>query len=138
MTSDEFRRMALGMADAVEREHMGHPDFRAPGPSGRIFATIHHSHETGGLMLTPDQQGRFLSADPDAFTPAPGAWGRGGATTVRFASVDEETLGEAMTLAWQNVINKAAGRPARKPGKKRAKKPARKTTIRKTKRSKRI
>jgi hypothetical protein len=124
MTSDGFRRMALGMADAVEREHMGHPDFRAPGPGGRIFASIHHSHETGGLMLTPDQQGQFLSADPDAFSPAAGAWGRDGATTVRFASVDEETLGEAMTLAWQNVMNKAAGKPARK-------------TIRKAKRSKR-
>jgi len=114
MTVDEFRRMALGMADAVEREHMGHPDFRAPGPSGRIFATIHDSHETGGLMLTPDQQRQFLSADPDAFSPASGAWGRDGATTVRFASVDEETLGEAMTLAWQNVINKPGRKPARK------------------------
>jgi hypothetical protein len=110
MTADTFRRLALGMADAVEREHMGHPDFRAPGPNGRIFATIHHSHETGGLMLTPDQQGLFLRAGPDAFSPAPGAWGRAGATTVRLASVDEETLGEAMTLAWQNVMNKAAGK----------------------------
>jgi len=119
MTVDEFRRMALGMADAVEREHMGHPDFRAPGPGGRIFATIHDSHETGGLMLTPDQQGQFLSADPDAFSPASGAWGRDGATTVRFASVDEETLGEAMTLAWQNVINKAERKPARKTKKPR-------------------
>ena len=132
MTADEFRRMALGMADAVEREHMGHPDFRAPGPSGRIFATIHHSHETGGLMLTPDQQGQFLSTDADAFSPAPGAWGRGGATTVRFASVDEETLGEAMTLAWQNAMNKAARKSVRKPAKKRATKPARKP-VRKTK-----
>jgi hypothetical protein len=121
MTADEFRRMALGMAGAVEREHMGHPDFRAPGPNGRIFATIHHSHESGSLMLTPDQQGRFLSAAPDAFSPAAGAWGRGGATTVRFASVDEETLGEAMTLAWQNVMNEAKA-PAKKPPKTRVRK----------------
>ena len=107
--------MALGMADAVEREHMGHPDFRAPGPNGRIFATIHHSHESGGLILTPDQQGLFLNAAPGAFAPAPGAWGRGGATTVRFASVDKETLGEAITLAWQNVMNKAKPARAKKP-----------------------
>ena len=90
------------------------------------------------VRLSPEQQATIIHAAPGVFRPAAGAWGRGGATTVRFASVDEETLGEAMTLAWQNVINKAAGRPARKPGKKRAKKPARKTTIRKTKRSKRI
>jgi hypothetical protein len=135
MTADGFRRMALGMADAVEREHMGHPDFRAPGPSGRIFATIHHSHESGGLILTPDQQGQFLSADPDAFSPAPGAWGRGGATTVRFASVDEETLGEAMTLAWQNVMNKAAAKPIRKTTK-RVKKRVKPVKKPKTKRRK--
>ena len=106
------------MADAVERAHMGHPDFRAPGPNGRIFATIHHNHETGGLLFTPDQQQRFLREVPDSFFPAPGAWGRGGATSVRFAAVDEETLGEAITLAWQNAMNKVVKKPAKKPVKK--------------------
>ena len=118
MGADDFRRIALGMADAVEREHMGHPDFRAPGPSGRIFATIHHSQESGSLMLVPDQQRVFLREAPDAFYPAPGAWGRGGATSVRFAAADEETLGEAMTLAWQNAMNKAVKKPVRKPARK--------------------
>jgi hypothetical protein len=115
MTADQYRHLALGMTDAVERAHMGHPDFRAPGPSGRIFATIHAGHQTGSLMLTPEQQRRFLREAPDAFFPAPGAWGRGGSTSVRFAAVDEDTLGEAMTLAWQNVLDKAARKPARKP-----------------------
>ena len=122
MGPDGFRRMALGMADAVEREHMGHPDFRVPGPTGRIFATIHHSHESGGLMLTPEQQQRFLREAPAAFEPAAGAWGRGGATTVRFAAVDEETLGEAMTLALQNAMNKAVKKSAKKPVKRPVKK----------------
>jgi hypothetical protein len=102
--------MALAMAGAVEREHMGHPDFRAPGPDGRIFATIHHSDETGGLMLTPEQQQGFLRDAPDAFFPAAGAWGRAGATMVRFAAAEEETVGEAMTLAWQNAMAKAKQR----------------------------
>jgi hypothetical protein len=108
MTANDYRRMALGMADAVEREHMGHPDFRAPGPNGRIFATIHDNDQTGSLTLTLEQQRHFLGVAPDAFFPAPGAWGRAGSTSVRFAAVDEDTLGEAMTLAWQNVINKPA------------------------------
>ena len=106
MTVAQYRRIALGLAAAVEREHMGHPDFRAPGPNGRIFATIHHSDESGSLTLTPEQQQRFLREAPGAFYPAPGAWGRAGSTSVRFAAVDEDTLGEAITLAWQNVINK--------------------------------
>lgn len=118
MGPDEFRRIALGMADAVEREHMGHPDFRAPGPNGRIFATIHHNHESGSLLLTPEQQRRFLDEAPDAFYPVAGAWGRGGATSIRFEAADEETLGEAVTLAWQNAMNKVAKKPVTKPVKK--------------------
>jgi hypothetical protein len=73
MTASDYRRMALGMADAVEREHMGHPDFRAPGSDGRIFATIHDDGTTGSLTLTPEQQQYFLREAPDAFFPAPGA-----------------------------------------------------------------
>jgi hypothetical protein len=106
VTDDAFRRMALGMADAVEREHMGHPDFRAPGPRGRIFATIHADRAFGMVKLTPQQQRRFVRSNPDAFAPESGAWGRGGCTAVRLVAVDEETLGEAMTLAWQNVSKK--------------------------------
>jgi hypothetical protein len=99
MTPDDFRRIALGMENAVEGAHMGHPDFRA---NGRIFATIHPDHVWGMVKLTPDQQDAFVRAHPAVFTPENGAWGRAGCTKVRLASVDEDTLGEAMTLAWQN------------------------------------
>jgi hypothetical protein len=108
---EEFRRIALGMKGAEESAHMGHPDFRV---HNRIFATLHHDRGFGGLMLAPDQQQKFLREYPDAFEPAPGAWGRAGATTVRLAGVLEEALGEAMTLAWQNISAKALSRPARK------------------------
>jgi hypothetical protein len=111
MSDDDFRRMALKMNGAVEGAHMGHPDFRI---GNRIFATLHHDRAFGGLMLTPDQQARFLRDQPDAFAPASGAWGRAGATTVRVAAVEEEALGEAMTLAWQNAVEKGPSRPARK------------------------
>jgi len=104
----DFRRMALGLEGAIESAHMGHPDFRA---HGRIFATIQLDPQWGGLMLTPDQQQRFLREDPEAFKPAVGAWGAGGATLVHFGSVDEDTLGEALTLCWQNA---AAKTPVRK------------------------
>ena len=84
---------------------MAHPDFRV---NGRIFATIYPDNERGMVQLTPDQQQAFIRANPGVFEPASGAWGRGGSTTVRLDDVDEETLGEAMTLAWQNAIKKAA------------------------------
>ena len=78
---------------------MGHPDFRA---NGKIFATLHADNKTGMVKLTPDQQQTFMRSNPDAFSPESGAWGRAG-TRVKVAAVDEETLGGAMTIAWQNT-----------------------------------
>ena len=111
MGPDDFRRIALKMEGAVESAHMGHPDFRA---NGRIFATLHPDGELGMVKLTPDQQQEFMRADALAFVPASGAWGRQGCTMVRLDSIDEETLGEAMTLAWQNTA-KAATKAKTKP-----------------------
>ena len=98
------------MDGAIESAHMGHPDFRA---HGKIFATIHHDHKTGMVKLTPEQQQKFIRDAPASFSPENGAWGRAGCTKVQFVSVDEDILGEAMTLAWQNIAkaNKAAASP---------------------------
>jgi hypothetical protein len=79
---------------------MKHPDFRV---SGRIFATLHADDRYGMVKLTPEQQQRFLADGPAAFAPENGAWGRQGCTRVSLESVDEDTLGEAMTLAWKNA-----------------------------------
>ena len=111
MSENDCRRIALGMDGAVEGAHMGHPDFRV---NNRIFATLQHDRERGMVSLTPDQQAEFMRTQPDAFSPASGAWGRGGSTIVQLAVVHEETLGEAMTLAWQNAVNKGPTKPSRK------------------------
>jgi hypothetical protein len=105
----DFRRLALALDGAIESTHMGHPDFRA---HGRIFATIQHDPQWGALMLTPEQQKMFLRDYPDSFKPAAGAWGAGGSTLVHFGSLEEDTLGEALTLAWQTAAARASGRAA--------------------------
>jgi YjbR len=101
MTADEFRRIALGMSEAIEGAHMGHPDFRV---RGGIFATLHHDDKYGMVKLPPAEQQRFVRDFPETFTPEIGAWGRQGCTRVKLAAADEETLGAAMTLAWQEMI----------------------------------
>ena len=112
MQASDFRRMALGMQGAVEGAHMGHPDFRV---NSRIFATLHHDRAFGMVKLTPEQQERFIQDHADGFAPESGAWGRAGCTKVRLAAVDEETLGEALTLAWQNLARtKTSTRPTRR------------------------
>lgn len=99
---------------------MGHPDFRV---NGKIFATIHPDPAHGMVKLTPDQQQEFVNNHPAVFAPENGAWGRAGCTRVRLDSVDEETLGEAMTLAWQNIGRPGAPK-ASKPTRARNPKPA--------------
>jgi YjbR len=100
LSSADFRRIALGLKDTIESAHMGHPDFRV---GGRIFATLHADLEWGMVKLTPDQQQEFVQNHPEAFKPENGAWGRQGCTAVRLDAIDEETLGEALTLARANT-----------------------------------
>jgi uncharacterized protein YdhG (YjbR/CyaY superfamily) len=97
-----FRRIALGMKDTVEGSHMGHPDFRA---GGRIFASLYDEERSGTVKLTPDQQRQFIEEYPAVFAPQSGAWGRQGYTKVQLSAADEDTLGEAITLAWRNVTS---------------------------------
>ena len=109
MRANDFRRIALKMRDAIEGAHMNHPDFRV---NGKIFATLYPDGKQGMVKLTAQQQKDFMLAHPVMFCPAAGAWGRMGCTTVRLNSIDEETLGAAMSIAWQNAVVKPAPRRA--------------------------
>jgi hypothetical protein len=111
VTANDFRRIALGLKDAIESAHMGHPDFRA---NGRIFATLHDDMQWGMIKLTAEQQDEFVQRHPHVFKPESGAWGRQGCTAVRLNAVDEDTLGKVMTLAWRSVVSKMS-----EPGKRR-------------------
>lgn len=121
MTANQFRRMALGLKDAVEGAHMGHPDFRV---GGRIFATLHADNLHGMVTVPTDHQAKIVREFPEAFLPENGAWGRAGSTRVRLGKVDEDALGEAMTLAWQWAVAKGptktrsqkSGTRSQKPG----------------------
>lgn len=108
MTADDFRDIALGMEDAIERAHMGHPDFRA---NGRIFATLHSDEQWGTVKLTPEEQREFMRTHSRIFVPASGAWGRQGWTNVRLDEADGATVRGAVMLAWQNVLDKTPRRP---------------------------
>ena len=115
MTAKGFRRIALGLKGAGEGAHMGHADFRV---GGRIFATLGYPDAKWGMVaLTPEQQETALR-EHEALAPAKGAWGAQGATLVRLAAIDEETLGAALTMAWQNAVAKGPTRA--KPGRTRS------------------
>ena len=110
MTSDEFRRIALSLRGAVESAHHSHPDFRV---GGRIFATLGYPDQEWGMVnLTPEQQRMLVMQHGGMFVAVKGKWGEKGSTNVRLSAADEEALGEALTLAWQNAVAKERTRRA--------------------------
>ena len=104
MTPDEFRRLALCLPEAVEQEHMGHPDFRV---RGKIFATLHGRDEVNGMVkLTPEQQKAFVREEPAMYAAIPGGWGRGGATLVKLRAAKASSVRHALAAAWRNTAPK--------------------------------
>src|ERR1700733_11959547 len=101
MTPDQFRRLALSMPDAVEHAHMNHPDFRV---GKKIFATLGYPNGKSGMVkLNFEQQELLVSAKPEIFTPAGGAWGKRGSTLINLEKIDEKTAASAVRMAWENV-----------------------------------
>ena len=101
MTPATFRKIVLGLQGVTEGSHMGHPDFRAA--NGRIFSSLVEDETLANVKLTPDQQADFMRRLPTAVEPAAGAWGRNGWTMITLRAADQETVGEALTDAWQAV-----------------------------------
>jgi hypothetical protein len=99
MTINDFRRVALSMPEATENAHMDHPDFRV---GGKIFATLGYPDKNHGMViLPPEEQERLVRTHATIFTPAKGAWGRAGSTSVRLESIDGPTLQRLMEIAWR-------------------------------------
>jgi hypothetical protein len=119
MTSSDFRRIALSLADTMEGSHFGNADFRV---GGRIFATLSLEREGFGvLLLNPDQQAGMVEDAPEVFSPVPGGWGRNGSTRVLLSKVPPDVLDAALRTAWQNRVAKnAAPKKSAKAAKPRA------------------
>lgn len=106
MTPEAFRRIALALPDAEEREHMDHPDFRV---GGKVFATLGYPDSQWAMVkLFPDQQDDFVAAHPRIFAPVKGAWGRKGCTNVLLKTAAEKLVMDALYTAWRNAAVKAA------------------------------
>jgi hypothetical protein len=104
MTPNEFRELALSFPEAIESEHMHHPDFRV---GGRIFATLGYPDEDSAMVkLSPDEQKELVRTGPGVFKPVKGAWGRQGATTINLPAATIDIAREALTAAWRNTAPK--------------------------------
>lgn len=105
MTPERFRTMALAQPEAEERAHQDHPDFRI---DGKIFATLgpaESGDERGRwamVRLPADDQAALVDADPEAYEPMPGAWGRQGCTRVWLKRATVARLEPLMRVAWRH------------------------------------
>jgi hypothetical protein len=113
LTAANFRRIALGLPEAVEGSHFGNADFRV---GGKIFATLAlESEGYGVLLLTPEQQAGMVEDEPKIFSPVPGGWGRKGSTRVLLAEVAPDILGSALRTAWLRKAPKRLLQPRSRP-----------------------
>ena len=108
MTEDDFRDVLLALEGVEEGAHMGHPDFRL---QGRIFASLMADGVRANVKLAPEEQAAFVDESPRTFTPAAGAWGRQGWTTIQLPAAKESAVRGACLLAWQAAF----AAPPRKP-----------------------
>jgi hypothetical protein len=118
MTGQAFRELALSLPDALESEHMGHPDFRV---RGKIFASLNFDEDQGMVKLSLDDQESMVAGAPEVFVPCNGAWGKMGATYVRLAEARGATVKRALKAAWRNIAgepesgkSRATAKPRRK------------------------
>jgi hypothetical protein len=101
MGPEAFRKLALSLPGAEQREHMDHPDFRA---DGHIFATLGYPDEKWAMVkLTPKQQAEFVKSQPETFTPVRGKWGLRGATHVCLRSAGSKSVKKALEMARENL-----------------------------------
>lgn len=109
MSIAKFRRIVLSMPHAVERSHMGHPDFRV---DNKIFASLFQRKGIDWAMvkLPTEVQREFVHEHPTLFERVNGAWGRQGCTQVRLpfggrgGKGETATVRRAVTAAWKGII----------------------------------
>ena len=110
MTANDFRKIALNLPDATESAHMDHPDFRV---GGKIFATLGYPDASWAMVsLRPVDQDLFIQADPLAFVPVKGAWGKQGATNVRLSKATKALVKRALSNAHAWARSRGSRPPA--------------------------
>jgi hypothetical protein len=105
----QVREMVLGLADAQEGAHHGHPDFRV---RGKIFATLSENESHAAVRLTNVEARALASRSPEVFRLVsdrePIGW-----VSALLSQVDAAELGDLLEEAWQLRASEAPTRRKR-------------------------
>jgi hypothetical protein len=85
-TEQDFRRIAMSLDGTARAPHSERTAFRV----ARIHSSLAPDDLTANLRLAPDEQEFKCLLAPDAFRPAPNAWGRQGWTTARLLALNSK------------------------------------------------
>jgi len=98
-----FKLMALSLPDAEELPHFEMASFRW---HHKIFATLRESDMRCMIKLSLIDQDVFCAYNRDVFFTVPGTWGKQGSTFVNLNLVDPDMLYDALSCAYQSIVDK--------------------------------
>jgi hypothetical protein len=101
-TGNEFRKAALSLPEAEERETWGHPTFRV---RDKLFATLSDDGRLATVKASREEQAALVAGDPATFN-VPAYVGRHGWVGIELATVDAEELRELLVEAWRKTAPK--------------------------------
>jgi hypothetical protein len=109
-STEQARRLALALPEAVEQDHHGRPSFRV---AGRIFATL---WDDGHMNVMLDEPGILTAVQQMPEVCAEVWWGkRLAAARVTLERVDAARLSELLADAWEQRAPRRLSAPADPP-----------------------
>jgi hypothetical protein len=105
-TAKDFRKIALALPEAEERETWGHPTFRI---RDKMFAAMASDGSSVSIKATKEAQAALVGSEPETFS-IPAYVGHHGWVGVALAKVDAEELRELVTEAWLMTAPKRLAR----------------------------
>jgi hypothetical protein len=104
MRADTFRKIALSLPGAEERETWGEATFRV---RDKIFAMMGSDGKRGSIKASREEQTALIASDPDTFF-YPEYVGVHGWVGVVVRSADTREIRELLTEAWRMTALKRA------------------------------
>jgi hypothetical protein len=104
-----MRKLAMALPAVEEKSHFEQPDFRV---RGKIFAGLSRDGKSCNLKLPPEVQAMVLDAKPNVFSPAAGAWGRSGWTSVQLSRVRLAELEALLLESWRLIAPRRLAPPS--------------------------
>lgn len=106
MRGDTFRKIALALPDAEERETWGEATFRV---RSKIFAMMASDAKRGSIKATKEEQAALLASDPQTFYSPPYV-GVHGWIGVVLRQADTQEVRELLIEAWRMTAPKRSVR----------------------------